>query len=86
MFPNCLGPLVRAAISLTVNLFKPLAKNVLLPLGLTAAATTYGGTQKKVCGYEMTTLIMKDIMKLRYWRNQWCHGNSYRSWRIWFIA
>ena len=49
-----------------VNLFKPLAKSVLLPLGLTAAATTYGGTQKKVYGYEMTTLIMKDIMKLRY--------------------
>ena len=49
---------------------KPLAKNVLIPLGLTAAAPASDvGTHKKVLGSETTALIisndeMKNIMKV----------------------
>ena len=56
------GPLMKLAI--------PLAKNVLAPLGITAAASAIdAGIQKKIHGSELTTLIisneeMKDIMKI----------------------
>ena len=48
----------------------PLAKNVLAPLGITAATSTiYAGIQKKIFGSGTTTLIisneeMNDIMKI----------------------
>ena len=35
---NFLGPLLKAGLPLTGNVLKPLAKSVLIPLGLTAAA------------------------------------------------
>ena len=35
-----LGPLLKTGLSLTKNVLKPLAKSVLIPLGLTAAAST----------------------------------------------
>ena len=50
--------------------FKPLAKCVLIPLGLTAAAaTTDAAIKKKIFGSGMTTLIisneeMNDIIKI----------------------
>ena len=56
------GPLMRVAI--------PLAKNVLAPLGTTAAASAIdAGIQKKIHGSGTTTLIisneeMNDIMKI----------------------
>ena len=57
------GPLMKAAI--------PLAKNVLAPLGITAAASVVidAGIQKKIYGSGTTTLIisnkeMNDIMKI----------------------
>ena len=56
------GPLMKVAI--------PLAKNVLAPLGITAAASTIdAGIQKKIHGSGTTTLIisneeMNDIMKI----------------------
>ena len=34
-----LGPLLKTGLPLTGNLFKPLAKNVLIPLGLKTAAS-----------------------------------------------
>ena len=34
-----LGPLLKAGLPLMKNIFKPLAKNVLISLGLTAAAS-----------------------------------------------
>ena len=34
---NLLGPLLKAGLPLTGNVLKPLAKSVLIPLGLTAA-------------------------------------------------
>ena len=56
------GPVMKAAI--------PLAKNVLAPLGITAAASAIdAGIQKKIHGSGTTTLIisneeMNDIMKI----------------------
>ena len=52
------------------NVLKPLAKNVLIPLGLTAAAAaTDGSIHKKMFGSDTTTLIISneeinDIMKI----------------------
>ena len=52
------------------NVLKPLAKSVLLLLGLTAVASaTDAAIQKKIFGSSMTTLIisiegMDDIMKI----------------------
>ena len=47
------------------NVLKPLAKSVLIPLELTAAASaTDAAIQKKIVGAIMTTLtISQDIMK-----------------------
>ena len=56
------GPLIKVAV--------PLAKNVLAPLGITAAASaTDAGIQKKIHGSGTTTLIisneeMNDLMKI----------------------
>ena len=42
------GPLLKAGLSLMKNVIQPLAKSVLIPLGLTAAASaTNGGIHKK---------------------------------------
>ena len=52
------------------NLLKPLAKSLLIPLGLTASASaTDAVIQKKIFGSGITTLIisnkeMNDIMKI----------------------
>ena len=55
------GTLMKVAI--------PLSKNVLAPLGITAAASIDAGIQKKIHGFGTTTLIisneeMNDIMKI----------------------
>ena len=55
---------------LTKNVLKPLAESVLIPLGLTAAASAADAAiHKKMFGSGMTTLItsneeMNDIMKV----------------------
>ena len=52
------------------NIIKPLAKNVLIALGLTAAASAAdAGTHKKILGSGNTTLIisneeMNDVIKI----------------------
>ena len=61
-----LGPLFKAGLPLIGNVLKPLAKSVLIQLGLTAVATNLA--IHKMFGSETTTLIisneeMKDIMK-----------------------
>ena len=44
-----LGPLLQTGSSLIKNVLKPLAKNILIPLGLTAAtAATDAAIQKKI--------------------------------------
>ena len=46
-----LGPLLKTELSLIKNVIKPLAKSVLIPLGLTAAASAAdAGIHKKILG------------------------------------
>ena len=66
-----LGPLLKAALALIKKVIKPLTKSVLIPLGLTAAASAVdAGIHKKILGSEnMTTLIIsnneiEDIIKI----------------------
>ena len=68
-----LGPLLKTGLPLMKSVIKPLAKNVLIPLGLTAAASAAdAGIHKKILGSghnNNTTLIisndeMDDILKI----------------------
>ena len=65
-----LGPLLKTGLPLIKNVFKPLAKSVLIPLRLTAAASAAdAGIHKKILGFGNTTLIisneeMNDIIKI----------------------
>ena len=65
-----LGPLLKTGIPLIKNVIKPLAKSVLIPLGLTAVASVAdAGIHKKILGSENTTQIisnneMEDIIKI----------------------
>ena len=65
-----LGPLLKTGLPLIKNVIKPLAKSVLIPLGLTVAASAAdAGIHKKMLGSGNTTLIisneeMNDIMKI----------------------
>ena len=69
-----LGPLLRTGLLLMKSVIKPLAKSVLIPLGLTAAASAAdAGIHKKILGsgsdHNNTILIisndeMDDIMKI----------------------
>ena len=65
-----LGPLLKTGLPLMKSVIKPLAKNVLIPLGLTAAAAD-ARIHKKILGsgHNNTTLIisndeMSDILKI----------------------
>ena len=64
------GPLLKTGLPFKKNVIKPLAKIVLIPLGLTAATSVAdAGIQKKVLGSGTTTLVisneeMNDIMKI----------------------
>ena len=65
-----IGPLLKTGLPLIKNVIKPLAKSVLIPLGLTAAASAAdAGIHKKILGSGNTTLIisneeMNDIVKI----------------------
>ena len=64
-----LGPLLKTGLPLLKNLNTPLAKSVLIPLGLTAASAVDAGIHKKILGSENTTLIisnkdMEDLIKI----------------------
>ena len=67
-----LGPLLKTGLPLIKNVIKPLAKSVLIPLGLTAAASAAdAGIHKNILGsgYNNTTLIIsndeiEDIIKI----------------------
>ena len=64
-----LGPLLNTGLPLMKNVIKPLAKGVLIPLGLTAAASAAdAGIHEKILGSGNITLIisndeMEDIIK-----------------------
>ena len=67
-----LGPLLKTGLPLIKSVIKPLAKSVLIPLGLTAAASAANaGIHKKILesGHNNTTLVissdeMDDILKI----------------------
>ena len=65
-----LGSLLKTGLPLIKNVIKPLAKSVLIPLGLTAAASAAdAGIHKKILGPSNNTLIisneeMNDIIKI----------------------
>ena len=65
-----LGPLLKTGLPLIKNIFKPWAKNALIPLELTAAASPTDATiRKKTFGSGMTTSIisneeMDNILKI----------------------
>ena len=65
-----LGPLLKTWIPLIKNTIKPLAKSVVIPLGLTTAASAAdAGIHKIILGSGNTTLIisnneMEDIIKI----------------------
>ena len=65
-----LGSLLRKLVGPLMKVAVPLAKNILAPLGITAAASAIdAGIQKKIHGSGTTTLIisneeMNDIMKI----------------------
>ena len=66
-----LGPLLKTGLPLMKHVLKPLAKSVLVPLGLTAAAAaaTDAAIHKKMFWSDGTTIIilnevMNDIMKI----------------------
>ena len=56
-----LGPLLKTGLPLMKKFIKPLAKSVLIPLGLTAAASAAdAGIQKKILGTVPTLIISND--------------------------
>ena len=65
-----LGPLLKTRLPLMKNIIKPLANSVLIPLGLTAAASeTDAGIHKKILESGTTKLIiwndeMEDMIKI----------------------
>ena len=64
-----LGPLLKTGLPLIKNVIKPLAKSVLIPLGLTVAASAADvGIQKKDTRFSNKNLIlneeMNDILKI----------------------
>ena len=70
-FGRLLGPLLKTGLPLIKSVRKPLAKSVLIPLGLTAAAAADAGIHKKILGsgHNNTTLIISndekdDILKI----------------------
>ena len=68
-FSRLLAPLLKTGLLLIRNIIKPLAKSVLIPLGLMAAAAAAdAGIHKKILGSGNTTLIIsnsgiEDIIK-----------------------
>ena len=65
-----LGPLIKTRLTLIKNVITPLAKNVLIPSGLTAAAAANAGIYKKRLGSGNTTALiipnkdMEDLIKI----------------------
>ena len=66
-----MGPLLKTGLPLMGNVLKPLAKNVLIPLGMMAAASaTDVAIYKKMFGSGRTTLMisnekMEDILLIK---------------------
>ena len=64
-----LGPLLKLRLPLMKKIFKPLAKDVLIPLGLTAAASATDATiHKWIFGSSNTTLIISNEEMNGVWK------------------
>ena len=60
-FGKLFGPLLKTGLPLMKNVIKPLAKSVLIPLKLTAAASAAdAGIRKKVFRSGTTTLLISN--------------------------
>ena len=57
-----LGPLLKTGLLLISNVIKPLAKSVLIPLGLTAAAAADAGIHKKYWG--LVVVILPPLLRI----------------------
>ena len=55
-----LGPLLKSGLPLVENALEPLAKSILIPLGLIAASATEVAIDKKMFGSRKTTLIISN--------------------------
>ena len=55
-----LGPLLKSGLPLVENALEPLAKSILIPLGLIAASATDVAIDKKMFGSRKTTLIISN--------------------------
>ena len=70
IFGKTFRTIIKAGLTLIGNVFKPLAKSVLIPLGLTTTTSaTDAGIHKKMFGSDFTTVInsneeMNDIIKI----------------------
>ena len=60
-----LGPLLNTGLPWMKNVLKTLAKSVLKPLGLAAAAATDAAIRKKFFGSGMTTLIIANTLIIK---------------------
>ena len=61
LLSRLLDPLLKTRLSLIKNVIKPLAKSVLISLGLTAAVSAVdAGIHKKILGSGNTTLIISN--------------------------
>ena len=59
-----LGPLLITGLSLMKNVIQPLAKSVLIPLGLTAVASAAdAGIHKKILGSGHNTTLIISMIK-----------------------
>ena len=74
-----IGPLLKPELPLKRNVLKPLAKSVLLLLGIAAALVINLAIHKKT--FWSGTWTFNNFE----WRNEQCHENSSVSLRIWFI-
>ena len=58
-FSRLIGPLLKTGLPLISNVIKPLAKSVLIPIGLTAAASAAdAGIHKKILRYEDLVVVI----------------------------
>ena len=72
-----LGPLLKTGLPLIKNVIKPVTKSVLIPLGLTAAASAAdAGIHKKNTG------IWNNNVDNFKWRNEWYNKNYLSTWRF----
>ena len=65
-----LGPLLKTGLPLMKNLIKPLARSVLIPLGLTATGSAAdAGIHKKILGSGHNTTLTISNDEIRYFKN-----------------